>query len=201
MKIKHLITILKFMLILGFIIVGASLIFMLYNLFTGNTNSRYLTATSYEMQAFGLKEQPVKLYSADSSISYAQLNDHYKVTLEKNKTRNALPMLLSIFRLLTALAIMWIFLRILKELDLSRPFHPRIVRYAKIAAALFIFTDVLNLVEYNVVNSIVHKAVPVPYLSYLKEIGSSTITGVITFLLAVVYQRGVQLQSDQDLTI
>ncbi|MBV7529167.1 DUF2975 domain-containing protein [Chitinophaga sp. sic0106] len=200
MKIKHLITFLKSILILGILIAVASLAFLLVNVFIGNYNSRYITTPSYEMQAFGVKEKPVKIYSADSTVTYTQLNDRYTVTLEK-KTRNALPILLSVCRLLTAIAIMWIFLRILKELDLSKPFHPRIVRYAKIAAALFILTDVLNLIEYNVVNSLVRHAVPVPYLSYLKELGSSTITGVITFLLAVVYQRGVQLQSEQDLTI
>jgi len=201
MKVKYLITTLKFILTLGIILVSVSLLLLFINLFTGKINHRYFANPSWEMQSFGSKSEPAKTFSADSSLSYTQLNDRYLVVLEKKNAGNSLPLIITVCRLLTALAIMWIFLRILKELDLSKPFHPRIVRFAKIAAGLFILTDVFNIIEYNIVNSIVRNAVQTPYLSYLKELGSSTITGIITFLLAVVYQRGVQLQSEQDLTI
>jgi hypothetical protein len=106
-----------------------------------------------------------------------------------------------LIQLLFATAILWIFKKIFKELKPDNPFKLNFVKYLKILAALFITSDLIRIPHYVIFNGFIHRSLPAPRFELLIEIGNGIIIGLIVWVVAVIYQRGVALQTENELMV
>jgi hypothetical protein len=92
-------------------------------------------------------------------------------------------------------------MNIFKAIKLERPFTPRIIVLLRRLSLLFIAIDVLNLIHFFIFSRFMHHLLPANEFSLNIEIGRYGITGVIISVIGVIYQRGVELQNENDLTV
>ena len=99
------------------------------------------------------------------------------------------------------IAVLWNFNKIFSETNLDDPFKYSIPKRLKILAALFIGADLLKLADYFLFNSFIKQSIAMAHLKLITDTGSGIITGLIIWIIAIVYQKGVDLQEENALTV
>ncbi|MGJ7030537.1 DUF2975 domain-containing protein [Niabella hirudinis] len=102
---------------------------------------------------------------------------------------------------LISLSVLWLLLRVLDTINNTSPFHAKITRYLRFLAFLYIGSDLLGLIDYFVMRTFLNQEFPAMRFRPEIDFGDDLITGLIIFVIAFVYARGVQLKEEQQLTI
>ena len=202
--------------ILSFLRVSVSILFYLLLIITliftvtsilnisGNSQAKKLThkTFSYEVVAIDSKKTEIpSTVSADSLVAYHPIQNHYTVEVEPNSVFGYYAFLSKLLFMALGIGVLWNFKKIFKETNLDHPFRTSITRRLKILAALFIISDVLNFLNYLVFNSLLHQSIASPRFQLLTDVGNGIITGLIIFVISIVYQRGTALQEETSLTV
>lgn len=189
-----------FYLLIAFTVV--ILLASLWHMASGDTEKLTNFTYSYDAKIFrhGDKELPFT-YSADSTVRYHQTPDRYMLQLEPNSSIGYYALISKLIFLCLGIAILWNFKKIFQGTNLNRPFQDSIVRRLKLLAALFIISDILKLMNYFLFNSFLHQSITTPKFQLLTDVGSDLITGLIIWIIAVVYERGAALQEENALTV
>ena len=202
--------------ILSFLRVCTSILFYLLIFFTvifivtsilnisGSDQAKKLTRKtfSYEVLKIDSKNQEIPYaLSADSLISYRPIQNHYNVQVEPNSTIGYYAFLSKLIFLALGIGVLWNFRKIFKETNLDHPFRVSITRRLKILAALFIISDILRFIDYLLFNSFLHQSVASPRFQLLTDVGSGIVIGLIIFVIAVIFQKGIALQEETALTV
>jgi hypothetical protein len=66
---------------------------------------------------------------------------------------------------------------------------------------LFIASDLFNLLNYFLLNSFIKQSIASPHLKLITKVGDGFIIGLVVWIIAVVYQRGIDLQEENALTV
>ncbi|WP_152267961.1 DUF2975 domain-containing protein [Agriterribacter humi] len=170
----------------------------------GNDKDRKLSGKNYvyEMTAFGegQAEQPY-LYAADSLVRYRTMANRYSVEIEPNSAIGYYTIFIKLIFMGMGIAVLWNFKKIFSETNLDDPFKYSITKRLKILAALFIVADLLKLTDYFLFNSFLRQSVTTPHLGLITNTGSGIITGLIIWIIATVYRKGIVLQEENALTV
>ena len=157
---------------------------------------------TYEVLAFDKsKTLPHITYSPDSSFQYQPSPGKFQLEATRGTALGYYTVFYKFIQLLFATVILWIFRRIFKEIKPDNPFKLNLVKYLKTLAALFITSDLIRIPHYIIFNRFVHRSLPAPRFELLIEIGNGIIIGLIVWVVAIIYQRGVVLQTENDLTV
>jgi len=57
------------------------------------------------------------------------------------------------------------------------------------------------LIHYFIINALIHQSLESPTLQLLTDFGDGIITGLIILVIAMVYQRGVEIEEENNLTV
>jgi len=157
---------------------------------------------SYEVLAFGPKNPEISSsYSSDSLVRYYPIQNHYTVEVQPNSAFGYYAFITKLIFLALGIGILWNFKKIFRETNLDYPFKISITRRLKFLAALFIISDVLKIINYILFNSILHQSIASPRFQLLTDIGDGLTTGLIIFIISIIYQRGTALQEETSLTV
>jgi hypothetical protein len=193
--------------VLLYLLISFTLIFFIISVLniagTSNQATKLTGKTySYEVMGFGAKSKDTEfIYSADSLVRYRGVKDHYTLQIEPNSLMGYYALIMRLMFLGLGIGVLWNFKKIFKETRLDTPFKHSAVKRLKILAALFIVSDVLKLTDYLLFNSFVAHSISSPQFELLTTIGDGLITGIIIWIIAVVYQRSLYLQEENALTI
>jgi len=170
----------------------------------GNGNTKKLTnfTYSYDAKIFRKGDNEVPFtYSADSTVRFHTLSDRFTLQIEPQSAIGYYALITKLIFLGLGIAVLWNFKKIFQETNLDHPFRYSIIRRLKILAALFIISDVVKLIDYFLFNSFLHQSIASPNLRLVTDTGNGIVTGLIIWIIAVVYQRGIALQEENALTV
>jgi hypothetical protein len=159
-------------------------------------------AYSFEVIDFDTKasEQAYR-YSSDSLMRYRPVKDHFTVQIEPNSPIGYYSTITTLIFLILGMGVLWTFMKIFKETKLDAPFLYSISGRLKILAALFIVSEVLEIINYFVLNRFLRTFVPGHHFELFTTVGDGLITGLIIWIIALVYQRGIVIQEENALTV
>ena len=202
--------------ILSFLRVAVTVLFYILLFFTlfflgasivslaGNHNGMELTRKSYtyKVKAFGINNAAeTSTYSKDSIVQYRRVADEYSVQVNPISSIGYFSLVMKLVFMGLGLGVLWNFKKIFTETNLKSPFKGQIIKRLKILAALFIISDLVNLLNYFVFNSFLHQSIASPQFQLLTDVGNGFIIGMIILVIAVVYERGKELEEENALTI
>lgn len=192
--------------ILFYLLIFFTLIFVVTSILniSGNNQAKKLTRKTFSYEVLGTdsknQEAPIVI-SSDSLVSIRPIQNHYTVQVEPNSVIGYYAFLSKLIFFALGIAVLWNFKKIFKETNLDHPFRPGITRRLKILAALFIISDVLKFIDYLLFNSFLKQSIASPRFQLLTDVGNGIITGLIIFVIAVIFQRGIALQEETSLTV
>jgi hypothetical protein len=202
--------------ILSFLRVSVSVLFFILLFFSvfflgasivaimGNNRGMEMTNKSYtyKVKAFGLKNEAEPItYSQDSIIQYHRVADEYAVQVDPKSSMGYYSLLMKLVYMGLGLAVLWNFKKIFKETNLRSPFKNSIIRRLKTLAILFIVSDLIKLADYFLFNSYLHQSIASPKFQLLTDVGNGFITGLVILIIAVIYERGKELEEENALTV
>jgi hypothetical protein len=157
---------------------------------------------NYEVEAIDRSyNEPQITYSKDSLVYYKPLKDHYMLDVKPNSLVGYYAMVIKLISMGFGMAILWNFMKIFKETKLDNPFSHTVTKRLKILAILFIIGDVLKLADYFFFKHLINQSLPSPRFELIAETGDGLITGLIIWIIAIIYQRGIELQEENALTV
>lgn len=159
-------------------------------------------AYSFEVMAFGIKNpDPGFTYSSDSVVGYQQVYNRYTLLVKPGSLAGYFSLITTFIFMSLGIAILWNFKKIFSELNLNNPFMETVFRRLKILAFLFVLSDGLELFNYFALNRLIGLSLKSPDFELITTTGNGIITGLIIWIFAVIYQRGIALQEDNALTV
>jgi hypothetical protein len=170
----------------------------------GNHNGMELIRKSYtyKVKAFGINNAAeTSTYSRDSIVKYQRVADEYSVQVNPISSIGYFSLVMKLVFMGLGLGVLWNFKKVFTETNLKSPFKGQIIKRLKILAALFIISDLVNLLDYFVFNSFLHQSIASPQFQLLTDVGNGFIIGMIILVIAVVYERGKELEEENALTI
>jgi hypothetical protein len=207
MKSKYILSFLRISVsILFYILLVFSVLFLIASIASvaGNDKATDMTkkSYSYKVKAFGLQntEEPYT-YSQDSIIKYQRVADEYAVVIVPRSTIGYYAMIMKLLYMALGLGILWNFKKIFKETNFKQPFKSIIIKRLKTLAALFIISDLVKLLNYFIFNSYLHHSLASPKFQLLTDVGNGFITGLVILIIAVIYERGKELEEENALTV
>jgi hypothetical protein len=207
MKSKYILSFLRISVsILFYILLVFSVLFLIASIASvaGNDKATDMTkkSYSYKVKAFGLQntEEPYT-YSQDSIIKYQRVADEYAVVIVPRSTIGYYAMIMKLLYMALGLGILWNFKKIFKETNFKQPFKSIIIKRLKTLAALFIISDLVKLLDYFLFNSYLHHSLASPKFQLLTDVGNGFITGLVILIIAVIYERGKELEEENALTV
>jgi hypothetical protein len=202
--------------ILSFLRVAVTILFYLLLFFSvfflaasivslaGNNKGMEMTKKSYtyKVKAFGLGNASDSLtYSKDSIVKYQRVADEFSLQVDPRSPMGYYSLLMKLIYMGLGLGILWNFKKVFKETNFNQPFKSSIIRKLKILAALFIISDISRLVDYFLFNSYLHHSIASPKFQLLTDVGNGFITGMVILIIAVIYERGKELEEENALTV
>lgn len=190
--------------VLLYLMVLFTILYLLRSLLNLSGKNIMMTSTAYsfDVMAFGIKNpDPGFLYSEDSVVGYQQVYNRYTLRIMPDSPAGYFSLLSQLIFMGLGIAILWNFKKIFSELNLNNPFMPAVFRRLKILAFLFVISDVLELINYFVLNSFINQSVKSPDFELITTTGNGIITGLTVWVFAVIYQRGIALQEENALTV
>jgi hypothetical protein len=157
---------------------------------------------TYEVVGFNTNtSEPAYVYSNDSIVRYQGIVDHYKVQVKPDSVIGIYSFISKLISMSFAIGILLVFMRIFKETKLENPFIYTISRWLRMLAALFIISDVLEIINYFVLNRLLRNSISSPDFELLTVVGGDLITGLIIWVIAEIYQKGLAIQDENALTV
>ncbi|TWV95152.1 DUF2975 domain-containing protein [Chitinophaga pinensis] len=170
---------------------------------TGNSAANSIPGgLTHEVVSFAKTEQPaIQHYATDSTLSYTAIQNKYTLTAKPLSSLGSYSHVYSALKFVIWLLILKTLMNIFKTLNPERPFTPAIVVLLKRLSILFVAADILKILHYAVFSRFMDHLIPALKFSLNIEVGSGIITGLIIWIIAVVYQRGLEMQTENELTV
>jgi len=142
-------------------------------------------------------------YASDSTIRYSPVIDKYTVQVKPNTPLAYYYFLFKLILLTICITSSWFSLKILTEIKQGNPFNFRSIKYLKIIAILFISLDIIISINNLIFNQFIHQSELHSrfQLPTTLSIGNGIILGLVIWVIAIIFQRGMELQNENDLTV
>ena len=143
-------------------------------------------------------------YSRDSTIRYMPVMKEFNVEVKPNTPLAYYDVFFKLIYICFAITITWFSLKFFHEIKLDKPFNFRFIKYLKIIALLLISLDILKFVNSLIFNQFIHRSDLNPHFQFPDHyyvFSPGIIIGMSIWILAIIFQRGVELQNENDLTV
>jgi len=143
-------------------------------------------------------------YSGDSTIRYIPVMKEFNVEVKPHTPLAYYHVFFKLIVLCFAISLTWFSLKFFKEIKLEKPFNLRFIKYLKIMALIFISLDVLKFINNLIFNQLIHRSDLNPHFQFPPiniGISNGILLGMSIWILAIIFQRGVELQNENDLTV
>lgn len=142
-------------------------------------------------------------YASDSTFRYIPVIKEYNVQVKSNTSLAYYFFIFKIILLSLNLIAPWFILKILKTIKQGNPFNFQSVKYLKIIAVIFITADILIFINNLIFNQFINQSELQHGFQFPNSysIGSGVFIGLVIWILAVIFERGVELQNENDLTV
>jgi len=144
------------------------------------------------------------IYSGDSTIRYKPVIKECLVEVKTNTPLVYCHILFKLIYIWFAITVLWFSRKFLKEIKLEKPFDFRVIKYLKIMALLFISLDILKFINNLIFNQFIHRSDLNPHFQFPPiniGISNGILLGMVIWIIAIIFQRGVELQTENDLTV
>lgn len=159
------------------------------------------TTDKFNVVSFGHHQESSLIYSTDSTIRYQKPENKFVVQIKMNSGTGLYVLAVQFFSLILAVIILGVFRKIFKEMDLGNPFNYTLIKRLRRLALFFIIIDILKFINYFIFNFLLYTHLPDQHFALSVNIGTAIVIGAIIWLISIIFQRGLELQQEQDLTI
>lgn len=157
---------------------------------------------SFEVMDFGNKDSiPPYSYSPDNKAALQHIPHKYRLLVPQRTALGYIHYLIALIQLGASLYIIWSLKKILDNISLKEPFTARSATYIQMIGLALIFLDLVKIVEYILFNSMAKNYFANNRLELVTTVGGNIWLGLIIIALSVVYRRGVEIHSENQLTI
>ncbi|MBU1373690.1 MAG: DUF2975 domain-containing protein [Bacteroidetes bacterium] len=143
----------------------------------------------------------IDLYSTDNKIQYQKVTDLFTINAEAHSSLSFYYMLATLVFLFYGLILLWNFKKLFEGINMQQPFKSDLIKRLNLLAIIFILSDVFGLIHYFIINALIQHSLEIPKLRLLTNLGDGIITGLIILVIAMVYQRGVEIEEENSLTV
>jgi hypothetical protein len=142
-------------------------------------------------------------YSKDSLVKVSEKTDYHIIQVKARSSFNYLALFAQTIQVGIILLIIWNFRQLFRQENFQHPFTRKVVRKLKKLAILFIALDVVRLIQYFTYSIFLEKLNMYPVIQADLVFGSvgNITTGLIVWVIAVIFQRGIDLQEESELTV
>lgn len=187
--------------LLGCIAIGVST-FNLINGASALTPPENKGTISFEVMDFGGKDSAAPYrYSENNKAALQPIPHKYRLLVPQHTALGYVHYLISLLQLGASLCIIWFLKKILGNISLKEPFTAQSARYIQMIGLALIFIDLVKIVQYILFSSMAKDYFEGSRLELVTNIGGNIWLGLIIIALAVVYRRGVEIYSENQLTI
>ncbi|MGN6492365.1 MAG: DUF2975 domain-containing protein [Agriterribacter sp.] len=187
--------------LLGCIAIGVST----FGLITGEselTPGKGGSSISFEVMDFGSQDSVVPYrYSPGNKAALQPVPHKYQLLVPQQTSLGFVHYLISLLQLGASLYIIWSLKKILDNISLKEPFTAKSATYIQTIGLALIFIDLVKIVQYILFNSLANDYFASSRLELVTNVGGNIWLGMIIIALAVVYRRGVEIYSENQLTI
>jgi len=156
----------------------------------------------FEMMVFDSGKPPSTItQTPDGSIVYQQKDNQFSMEARPRSSIGYSTFFFQLLQMLFGLAILYILRKLFRQLRAGDIFKEEAISLLKVLAGVFILSDLVKIVEYIIVNALVRRSISSPHFEMVTTIGNGIFTGMIILVIAFVYQRGVALQEENELTV
>jgi len=157
---------------------------------------------THEVKGFGETiPKSVVAYSPDKLVSYTTKPENYKLQVGPNSAMGYFSFYNAILNLCIGVSILGLFRKIFRETNLIGSFKQQVYRRLIILALIFAASDVINFINYFIFNSLLKKSISVPHFKLVTDVGNGLVIGLIIYAIAIIYQRGISIQEENELTV
>jgi hypothetical protein len=199
-KAKPIITVLRVIITIMYGLVALfTLLFFIQDVYNiMDKSDRFSDNLNFNVMAFGPHEAATHYtYLKDSTIRYQPSPGQYTLQAKPATTIGYYAVGVKLVHAAFVLLILWTFRRVLDELKPERPFSYNIIRKLRLLALLFIASDLFSFVDYLATNALL----PGSGFKLVISVGTGFITGMSIWVLSVVFQQGLNLQTENELTV
>lgn len=142
-------------------------------------------------------------FATDNTFRYMPVNE-YTVDVKPNTPLAYYFFIFKIIFISLAISGSWLIQKILKEIKKGNPFNFQSVKYLKIIAIIFISSDILKFINNLIFNQFIRQSESQHGFQFppiTLSISNGILLGMVIWILAVIFQRGVELQTENDLTV
>ncbi|MBZ4188551.1 DUF2975 domain-containing protein [Niabella beijingensis] len=204
MTLKITITVLKIIIRIGFYLLLLIIVFFLVisalKLSGVDIDKNLNPSNAVTVRAFGNTAASQVITNEKQTGFYQQISSYLFQPYPNTPAGYYLVFIRTVY-LFISLAILGLLLRILKTISKAGPFHLKIIRLLRLLALVFIANELVGIMDYLVMRSILDHQFPAMRFRPEMHFGDDLITGLIIFVIAFVYARGVELQQEQEFTI
>jgi hypothetical protein len=210
MKPKFIVSFLFYLTGISFVVLTFGTVFFMVSTIIINIHDKSKSGFAIEemdtgdnISIYGIGSKVDFSYASDSTIRYYPKIDEYRVQVKAN---THLAYYFFLFRLILLSVVItgsWFFLKILNEIKQGNPFNLRSIKYLKIIALVFITRDILEFINNLIFNQFIHASgIQSRFeLPTTLTISNGILLGMSIWILAIIFQRGVELQTENDLTV
>ncbi len=160
-----------------------------------------LDDTSYFKDRKPVISKSASLYSKDKIVRYQQATDLYKVEADLHSGLSYYYMSSTLVFLSLGIFLLWNFKKLFAGISTLQPFNSNLVSRLKLVGMIFILSDILGLIHYFVLGAFINHSLESPKMDLLTDKGYGFVTGLIILIIAMVYQRGVEMEEENRLTV
>ena len=188
------------------VVVGCAINFVLrtYRVVTGDADvtNVHKAPLSFEVKSFGPFDSVVMVpntYSKGKEAALVKQTDRFQLLVACRSPLGIYDYFLNLLAMAALVYGMWQLRSIFRSITVKEPFTPANARRIRNIGLLLIGADVVKLINYFIFGSMAKKYFVETEL--LTDIGGGIWIGALVLALSVVYQRGVEIYSDNQLTI
>jgi hypothetical protein len=145
--------------------------------------------------------KPVRQASIDGLIRYYNLPERYKIEAELNTPLGNFSFFNIVLNFGIGIVILGLFRKIFNEINLKNTFQRNIHRRLVLLAIIFVLADVINFINYFIFNNLIKNSPTAHEFQLVSEVGHGIFIGLIIYAIAIIYQRGLTIQEENELTV
>jgi len=158
-------------------------------------------ALSFEVMSFAKDSIPPLRYTPDGQAALQAVPHKYLLHVPYHSTLGYFHAFTALVYTASGFLIIWQLRRIFRSITLEAPFTLTAARLIRNIAVVLIVTDMVKGLEYLMFNYFASRYFQLEKIQLIISVGGSIWLGLIILALSIVYRRGVEIYSENQLTI
>ncbi|MBS1750778.1 MAG: DUF2975 domain-containing protein [Bacteroidetes bacterium] len=159
------------------------------------------TALSFEVMDLAKDSIPSYQYAPDQLAALQPIPHKYLLHVPYHSGLGYFHAFTALVNIASGFLIIWLLRRIFRSITLEAPYTIAAARLIRNIAIVLIATDIIRGFEYLVFNYFANQYFPGEKIRLITSVGNGIWLGLIILALSIVYYRGVEIYSENQLTI